>query len=227
MIFRLLSCKQRWQDFRPDRLTVKAGMALSRGTLAANQVARLHAMHTMPALGGKPSGRLCLCALSSVSRALWREERRAGRRELQLRGPRSCDLLRRSRDGGARKAPQASPYMSAGPDAGPQKGRKPEWRAPRRALLAGSALLGCLAACSDPRVAAALGVTPDQAAAALRAANVVPTLPPSGYLRLIAISRPTAERTVAAQVRTFVVPPLHVTAFEAAACELIAVLEGA
>ena len=177
-------------------------MEIARGSLAAIQIAKLHAIHTMPALGGKPR-RMHLHASCLVSNAVCTNITRAGLRGLKLSkdGARFCHFLRRSQDCRACKARQANLGVSAGPDAGPQRGCRPEGRASRRALLADSALVGCLAAaCSSPRIAAALGVTPGQAAAALRAANVVPALPPSGYLRLIAASRPTAERTVAAQV---------------------------
>ena len=179
-------------------------MEISRGNVAANQIARLHAMHTMPALEGRPSRSLHLCVSPPFPTTVCRAAvRRAGLRELQPShsGACLCQLLRRSQDGSACQTPQANSRVPAEPDTGPQQGCRPEGRASRRALLADSVLIGCLAAaCSSPSIAAAAGVTPGQAAAALRAANVVPALPPSGYLRLIAVSRPTAERTVAAQV---------------------------
>lgn len=171
--------------------------------MAANQIARLHAMHTMPALNGRPSRSLRLCVSFRVSMTVCRSsKRRAGLRESQPQYDGACFcLLRRSQDSSACQMPQADSYVLAEPDTGPQQGCRPEGRASRRALLAESALIGCLAAaCSNPSIAAAAGVTPGQAAAALRGANVVPALPPSGYLRLIAVSRPTVERTVAAQV---------------------------
>ena len=178
-------------------------MEISRGTAAANQIARLHAMHTMPALGGGLSRSLrpCVSFSTTMRRAAYC---RAGPREVQPKYPCACfcNLQQRSQDSSACQMPQAYLHVPAEPDTGPQQIYRPEVRvSSRRALLAESALIGCLAAaCSNPSIAAAVGVTPGQAASALRAANVVPALPPSGYLRLIAVSRPTAERTVAAQV---------------------------
>ena len=185
----------------PDRI----GREISRGTVAANQIARLHAMHTMPALDVRLSRSLHLCASFLVPTMIGRAAYcKAGLREVQPKYNCACfcNLQRRSQDSSACQMPQANSHVPAEPDAGPQHGCRPEGRASsRRALLAESGIIGCLAAAySNPSIAAAAGVTPGQAAAALRAANVVPALPPSGYLRLIAVSRPTAERTVAAQV---------------------------
>ena len=180
-------------------------MEISRGTVAANQIARLHAMHTKPALVGGLSRSLRPCVSFPVSTTMHRAAYcRAGPREVQPKYTCACfcNLQQRSQDSSACQMPQANPHVPAEPGTGPQQRYRPEGRvSSRRALLAESALIGCLAAaCSNPSIAAAVGVTPGQAAAALRAANVVPALPPSGYLRLIAVSRPTAERTVAAQV---------------------------
>lgn len=74
--------------------------------------------------------------------------------------------------------------------------------APRRATLFAAALTAGLAACSGPPDAIAAGLTAGQAAAVQRAAGVVPALPPSSYLRLIAAARPGALRAMSAQVLT-------------------------
>jgi hypothetical protein len=83
---------------------------------------------------------------------------------------------------------------------------------PRRAALLAAAFAG-LAACSGSPEAAAAGLSAGQAAAVQRAAGVVPALPPSSYLRLIAAARPAALRALSAQVpwpgRLCMSPPCH------------------
>jgi len=127
-----------------------------------------------------------------------------------LRSPWHCkQKLRRNPSASKRrteaqcKQSQRSPATSS-----PGCGRAP----PRRAALLAAAFAG-LAACSGSPEAAAAGLSAGEAAAVQRAAGVVPALPPSSYLRLIAAARPAALRALSAQVpcpgRLRMSPPCH------------------